>query len=45
VVETGPTARVLDRPEAEYTARLLQDVPKLSLVRPTRTSNPTVVSS
>lgn len=45
VVETGPTARVLDRPEAEYTARLLQDVPKLSLVRPTRTANPTVVSS
>jgi ABC-type oligopeptide transport system ATPase subunit len=28
IVESGPTEAVLDRPEADYTRRLLEDVPK-----------------
>jgi peptide/nickel transport system ATP-binding protein len=30
VVEQGPVEEVLERPRAEYTIRLLQDIPKLS---------------
>ena len=29
VVEAGATSEVLDRPEAEYTRRLLEDLPRL----------------
>jgi len=29
VVESGPVARIFERPEAPYTVRLMQDVPKL----------------
>ena len=30
VVESGPVGQVLDRPGDPYTARLMQDVPKLT---------------
>jgi ABC-type dipeptide/oligopeptide/nickel transport system ATPase component len=34
VVESGPVAKVFERPEDPYTAKLMKDVPKLPGGRP-----------
>ena len=31
LVESGPTAKVIHNPEAEYTRRLIADTPKISV--------------